>query len=169
MFCVTIPSGLLTTQFLNLVVDVDIILYPKEVKLPEPLMVKDLLNRRPFIRVNPKYPLNQILGLFWHSLEPYFAYSNFPLNILRTLASKGTPLMKQFIQQYTHSPDVNSIILVLPFQHFWCHIFTGTAHGLSSFFISPFHTPSKVTKLDIVFSVKKNVLRFEVPMEYSSL
>ena len=86
-------------------------------------------------------------------------------HLIECLSRKRGICMNKFIKKNSQGPNINTIIVLLAVNHLWSHILiSSTKSGSFSFHLRS--GPSKITKFNIHFLIKENILWLNYKLKY---
>lgn len=78
-------------------------------------------------------------------------------HFLKILCRKWRKTVNEFIEKNPQSPNINRVVIFFLKDHFGRHIFISSTKSLS-FHLNIISRPSQITDLDIIGTIKQNVL-----------
>ena len=73
--------------------------------------------------------------------------------------------MNQLIEQNAQRPDIKRVIMGFVLNHFWSHVFQGSAECIPLLVVVCLNAPSKITNFDYIALLDQNIFRFYVPVD----
>ncbi len=139
--------------------------------LRQPRMIPDLADRVSLVLIAGENVGNEVSGVFWNRfVEIVRTRKNFLVEEICLRVFEGEVATNHSKQNYTTRPDIDSqTVVFLAFYHLGGGV-TGRTAGsfqLLSFLVGV--GKPEINNFDVLFSVEKNVFRFEVSVDNSNL